>query len=301
MNINEINENLYKDSKELKLEVEGDDEITLKEGTKISNYRRFLNFQALKGDKKLVIIVIVILIISIIAFLISLNFIKIPNFNIKFISQDNNEIVVKNEDENDIFFNNVTLANRKIRIAFVYSSLYANGIARYISVAANYFVKTGKYDVYIITEKSVGKEYKIDERITRIMAENNTVTKEKTKNLDIDFFILQNVSGRNTIKFYKSLGKFVVGMFHGLFMSGMFHGKVEGYRNWISFDNLDAFVFIGYDDYFYYKKLGFKNEIFIPNFYTFEPDEIKSLIKLRELYMQLKLCLILLKKFLMLN
>ena len=84
MNINEINENLYKDSKELKLEVEGDDEITLKEGTKISNYRRFLNFQALKGDKKLVIIVIVILIISIIAFLISLNFIKIPNFNIKF-------------------------------------------------------------------------------------------------------------------------------------------------------------------------------------------------------------------------
>ena len=276
MNINEINENLYKDSKELKLEVEGDDEITLKEGTKLSNYRRFLNFKALKGDKKLVIIVIVILIISIIAFLISLNFIKIPNFNIKFISQDNNEIVVKNEDENDIFFNNITLANRKIRIAFVYSSLYANGIARYISVAANYFVKTGKYDVYIITEKSVGKEYKIDERITRIMAENNTVTKEKTKNLDIDFFILQNVSGRNTIKFYKSLGKFVVGMFHGLFMSGMFHGKVEGYRNWISFDNLDAFVFIGYDDYFYYKKLGFKNEIFIPNFYTFEPDEIKS-------------------------
>ena len=65
-------------------------------------------------------------------------------------------------------------------------------------------------------------------------------------------------------------------MFHGLFMSGMFHGKVEGYKNWISFDNLDAFVFIGYDDYFYYKKLGFKNEIFIPNFYTFEPDEIKS-------------------------
>ena len=65
-------------------------------------------------------------------------------------------------------------------------------------------------------------------------------------------------------------------MFHGLYMSGMFHGKVEGYRNWINFDHLDAFIFIGYDDYFYYKKLGFKNEIFIPNFYTFEPDKIKS-------------------------
>ena len=97
-----------------------------------------------------------------------------------------------------------------------------------------------------------------------------------TKNLNIDFFILQNVSGNSTINFYKSLGKFVIGMFHGLYMSGMFHGRIEGYKNWINFDNLDAFVFIGYDDYFYYKKLGFKNEIFIPNFYTFEPDKIKS-------------------------
>ena len=79
-----------------------------------------------------------------------------------------------------------------------------------------------------------------------------------------------------TIRFYKSLGKFVVGMFHGLYMSQMFHGRIECYKTWNNFDNLDAFIFIGYDDYFYYKKLGFKNEIFIPNFYTFEPSKIKS-------------------------
>ena len=275
-NINEISENILKHSRGLKLELESDDEINLNEGNKLSvkqGYKNFLSFQA---DRKLIIIVLLILCISAIAFLISLNFLKIPNFGIKFLSPENNDIMVKNEDDNDIFLNNVTLANRKLKIAFVYSSLYANGIARFISVAADYFVNTGKYEVYIITEKTTKHEYKYDKRITRIVAQNRTITKEKTKDLNIDFFILQNVSGMGTIRFYKSLGKFVVGMFHGLYMSQMFHGRIECYKTWNNFDNLDAFIFIGYDDYFYYKKLGFKNEIFIPNFYTFEPSKIKS-------------------------
>ena len=276
MKNNEMNYKSLQDSKVMKLELETDEEVNLTKGDKSSDNRWFKNILSFQNDKKLIIIILIILFISIISFLISLNFIKIKNFDIKYISSENEDIIVKNEDDDDIFLNNVTLANRKIKIAFVYSSLYANGIARFISVAANYFVNTGKYDVYIITEASYRNEYKIDKRINRIIAKNKTVTKDKTKDLNIDFFILQNVSGKSTINFYRSLGKYVVGMFHGLYMSGMFHGKVEGYRNWINFDYLDAFVFIGYDDYFYYKKLGFKNEIFIPNFYTFEPDKIKS-------------------------
>ena len=280
MNSKEINEDILKDSKVTKLELDNDEAIDLSEGIQPLNNNDknlwFKNFPSFQADKRLIIIVLLILCISIISFLVSLNFIKIPNFDIKFISPDNDDVVIKYEDDDDIFLNNITLANRKIKIAFVYSTLYANGIARFISVAANNFVKTGKYEVYIITESSSKKEYKYDERIHRIISKNKTITKNITKDLNIDFFILQNVSGKSTINFYKSIGKYVIGMFHGLYMSGMFHGKVEGYRNWKSFDNLDAFVFIGYDDYFYYKKLGFKNEIFIPNFYTFEPDKIKS-------------------------
>ena len=45
----------------------------------------------------------------------------------------------------------------------------------------------------------------------------------------------------------------------------MFHGKVNPYKTWINFDNLDAFVFIGYDDYFFYKKLGIKISFLNPN------------------------------------
>ena len=273
------------DVKTTKLELDNDDEesnkLSFDTTTKkpsVNNKRSFFNFiniPTFQNDKMIILIILLILLISIIIFLVSLKFIKIKNFDINFFNPENNDIVMKYEDDNDIFLNNVTLANRKIRIAFVYSTLYANGIARFITVAANYFVKTGRYDVFIITESSSKKEYKYDKRITRIISKNRTQTKSMTKNLNIDFFILQNVSGRNTINFYRSLGKFVVGMFHGLYVSSMFHGKVEGYRHWTNFDYLDAYVFIGYDDYFFYKKLGFQNEIFIPNFYTFEPNNSK--------------------------
>ena len=188
---------------------------------------------------------------------------------------DNIEKIEENSEYNELI-NDYLDGNRKINIAFVYSSLYANGIARFIQNAANYFVATGKYNVYIITEKSYKLDYKVDERIHKIVESNKTLLKNMTKDLNIDFFILQNTSIKSTINFFKSLGKFVIGMFHGLYVSAMFHGKIAPYKNWINFDGLDAYIFIGYDDYLFYKKLGFKNEIFIPNFYTFDPNLSKE-------------------------
>ena len=65
-------------------------------------------------------------------------------------------------------------------------------------------------------------------------------------------------------------------MFHGVFMSPLTHGSVIGYKKLINFDYYDSYVFIAADDYYFYKKLGFKNEIYIPNLLTFEPSEIKD-------------------------
>ena len=167
-------------------------------------------------------------------------------------------------------------SSHKLKIAFVYSSLYANGIARFISVTANNFIKTGKYEIYVVTNYKYAKDYWLDERIKHIVAKNATLIKNATKDLNIDFFILQNVGGRGTVSFYKSFCKKVIGMFHGLYMSAMFHGSIGPYKTWNNFDYFDAYIFIGYDDYFFYKGLGFKNEIFIPNLYTFEPSEVQS-------------------------
>jgi len=253
-----------------------DNSTNINQSSSIKNTKIFNNLSSMPCDKKLIILYI-IMIISFISLILSIIFLVIPFLKELQNDDENNFLLTKEKEiENIDLVKNYTLGNSKLTIAFVYSSLYANGIARFISVAANYMIKTGKYNIYIITEKSTKNEYAIDNRIHRIIESNRTILKNKTKNLNIDFFILQNTSIKSTINFFKSIGKFVIGMFHGLYVSGMFHGKIQPYVNWINFDNLDAFVFIGYDDYFFYKKLGFQNEIFIPNFYTFEPNTSKE-------------------------
>ena len=205
------------------------------------------------------------------------------NNNIDLIKDEgNNANINSKEEENGINALNETISKfefnstNKLKIAFVYSSLYANGIARFISVTANNFIKTGKYEIYVVTEYKSSSDYYLESGIQRIIAKNRTLVKNATKDLGIDFFILQNVMGKGIVDFYKKFCKKVIGMFHGLYMSAMFHGSVGPYKGWNSFDFFDAYVFIGYDDYFFYKKLGFKNEIFIPNLYTFDPDKIQS-------------------------
>ena len=257
-----------------------------------------------KGNKKRIIykgknnnlltsceIIFIVIILIIITFCIIIFIISLKK---DFINQDTEDIndvdLVKQETPNakDGQQNNIqtrleTIINKyvfnsthKLKIAFVYSSLYANGIARFISVTANNFIKTEKYDIYVVTNHKYTNDYWLDGRIKHIVAKNNTLIKNATKDLNIDFVILQNVAGKGTVNFYKGFCKKVIGMFHGLYMSSMFHSSVSPYPTWNHFDYFDAFIFIGYDDYFFYKNLGFKNEIFIPNLYTFEPSEVQS-------------------------
>ena len=92
----------------------------------------------------------------------------------------------------------------------------------------------------------------------------------------IDVMVLQNVCSKAVVKFHKNLGQKVICMFHGVFMSSMYGNHVTSYKNWEQFDACDSFIFIASDDYYFYKKLGFQNEIFMPNIYTYEPSETPS-------------------------
>ena len=176
---------------------------------------------------------------------------------------------------NNILEKNTT--KKKIGLAFLYSTLYSNGIARFITVTSKNLLKTGKYDICFITEKPYYKEFSYEPEIKRFIAYNNyTLIKNLSKYEHIDIVVLQNVLSSSVIKFHKNLGQKVICMFHGVFMSSMYHNLVEHYKNWDQFDLCDSFIFIAPDDYYFYKKLGFKNEIFIPNLYTFEPSEVIS-------------------------
>ena len=166
---------------------------------------------------------------------------------------------------------------RKLGVALVYSSLSSNGIGRFLQVTGNYLAETGKYDVYFITGKPYNREYKFHKDIKRLIGANNhTLTKNISKYYKINIYILHNIIGNSSVNFYRSLGAKVIGMFHGNFMSGMYLDDATGYRHMHFFDFFDAYVFIGSDDYFFYNKLQFKNHIFIPNLYTFEPSQVQS-------------------------
>ena len=193
----------------------------------------------------------------------------IKNIDIKHLNETVNSM------SSEILGQNST--KKKIGLAFIYSTLSANGIGRVITVTAKYLLPTGKYNLYFITGKRYKNEFSYDPKIKRFIAyDNYTLIRNISKYEKIDIVVLQNVLSKSVVKFHHNLGQKVICMFHGIFMSGMYGNHVEGYKNWIQFDSCDSFIFIGPDDYYFYNKLGFKNAIFMPNLYTFEPSEIKS-------------------------
>ena len=180
-----------------------------------------------------------------------------------------------NSKSNELLGQNQT--KKKISLAFIYSSLYSNGIGRFITVTSKYLIKTGKYDICFITKEPYFKEFSYEPEIKRFIAYNNyTLMRNVSKYHHIDIVVLQNVLSTSVVKFHHNLGQKVICMFHGVFMSSMYGNHVTSYKNWDQFDACDSYIFIASDDYYFYKKLGFKNEIFIPNLYTYDPHETPS-------------------------
>ena len=160
----------------------------------------------------------------------------------------------------------------KINVAFIYKRVTGNGISRFMTVIGDYLIKSEKYNVYFITEPKREIELKYNEKIRRIYAFNNiTLIKKVIKEEKIDFLILNNIFSPYVIQRYKLLGLKVIGIFHGVFMSAMFNNNTKLYQK---LKNLKIHLTI--DDYYFYNKLGFNNNIFIPNLYTFNPNETPS-------------------------
>ena len=232
-------------------------------------------------------LIVVILFYSIIIFLISKyhnlynkknKYNLRSNINNNSSSTNNNKGIISKENYNkNEGIQNQNYANRKIGIAFVYKNLYSNGIARFITVTSKYLLETGKYNIFYITDKPYHKEFSYSPEIKRFIAFNNySLITNISKHEKIDIVILQNVLSSAIANFYRSLGMKVITILHGAFMSALFTNHVELYRYWEQFDSFDSFIFLLPDDYFFYKRLGFKNEIFVPNLYTFEPAEVQS-------------------------
>ena len=165
----------------------------------------------------------------------------------------------------------------KINVAFLYKRMTGNGISRVMTVLGDYLIKSEKYNVYFLTEPQREIELKYNEKIKRIYAYNNSaLIKKVIKEEKIDILILNNIFSRYTIKKFRLLGLKVIGIFHGVYVSAIFNNKTKLYQKWKNLKLYDAFIHLTVDDYYFYNKLGFNNNIFIPNLYTFNPYETPS-------------------------
>ena len=165
---------------------------------------------------------------------------------------------------------------KKIGIAFVNPNFHGNGIGRLLSVLTELLVKTGKYDVYLITEQSTSVDFKHHKKVKReVQKKDEQIMKDFDEEKDIDIYILNNdVSERMGL--YRSYGKKIVGIYHGVYLSCVFTNEPNIYNSWYLFSEFDAFIHIIPDDYWVYDELGFNNTIFIPNVYAFEHKNTPS-------------------------
>ena len=222
------------------------------------------NNKAKSNFKQNLFFILIPIIISIYIYIINNNpeFLKISK------KIEELESKIENIDENS--------ERKKINVAFVNSYLYLNGIARYITVLSSLLVKTGKYNVYIITEQSTDYDFEFNKKVKRIVMKRDfQAIKDCDEENDIQIYILSNDLS-DYIDIYHSFGKKVIGIFHGTYLQSIFSNNTDNYQIWGNFQKYDTFIHIIPDDYYIYKKLGFNNTIFIPNPYTFEPRKTPS-------------------------
>ena len=169
------------------------------------------------------------------------------------------------------------VVKKKIGVAFISPLLYGNGIGRLMTILTELLMKTGRYEVYLINEQSTELDFKYHKKVKReIQKKDEQIIRDFDEANDIQIYILNN-DVSNTIEIYKSLGKKVIGVFHGVYLSCVFTNDPDIYGAWYRFSLFDSFIHIIPDDYWVYKdNFGFNNTVFIPNLYTFDKNKTPS-------------------------
>ena len=165
---------------------------------------------------------------------------------------------------------------KKIGVAFVNPHIYGNGIGRLLTILSELLMKTERYDVYLINEQTTQLDFKYHKKVKReIQKKDEQVIRDFDEANDIQIYVLNN-DVSETVDIYQSLGKKVIGIFHGVYLSCVFTNDPLIYRSWHLFSKFDSFIHIVPDDYWVYKKFGFTNSIYVPNLYTFDHTKTPS-------------------------
>ena len=165
--------------------------------------------------------------------------------------------------------------DEKIGIAFIFVSIFGNGIGRMLSLLSYELSNMeDKYDIYLITEAEFIKDFEINSNVIRLtIYGNKTAIKELDKKSNINYYVLNNELSIETINFFKSFNKKVINIMHGAYLASIYSNIPSVYRVYHLNKLFDAFITVVVDDYYIYKLLGLNNTFYIPNMYTFDPSK----------------------------
>ena len=284
--INNIKENENNNNKEQENELVP---INLKNKSKIAEKYKLLKQRKII-EKRLFIIWTFISIISI-GFYINYSLVKINKNRIPDnIFNDNNKEILqipgkykihkknestekqKKKNKNNKY---VTTLNVKIGVAFVFESMYGNGIGRMLSILFNELAKYDKYEMYLLSRGRYRYDFKFNRTIKEIAIYGNRtkIKKFNDETPNLKYYVLNNEIDPRNINWFKSLGKKVIDINHGTYLSCVYANCTGVYKAWANQKLFDAYIQVVVDDYYVYKKLGFNNSFYIPNMFTFDADK----------------------------
>ena len=191
------------------------------------------------------------------------------------IAQDQNKIMTKEINQTiNLTKKYMTNSNEKVGVAFVYESMFGNGIGRMLSVLFEELSKYDKYDIYLLSKGSYRYDFKVNKKVKQIpIFGNKTEIIKFDKKTNVKYYILHNEIDPKKIKFFKSLGKKIIDINHGTYLSCVYANCTGIYKIWDNQKLFDAYIQVVYDDYYVYKKLNFTNSFYIPNMFTFDEDK----------------------------
>jgi hypothetical protein len=178
---------------------------------------------------------------------------------------------ILNKTKNTLIKRNET-KKKHIAIGFLYPKL-----TNFMISTGEYFVKTGKYRIYFLTESPKKKELNYNKKIKRIgKVYFNIKTIEKvSKSEKIDFLIVSEILSKNQIISLKSLNIKLIAITEDVYLSSYFGMKKKPLLS-KKLGLFDAFVQKSLEDYKKYKKLNLTNNIIIQNTFTLLSEKKKT-------------------------
>ena len=179
-----------------------------------------------------------------------------------------------NPYHNDKIKKYMSNSNEKVGVAFVYETMFGNGIGRMLSVLFEELSKYDKYDIYLLSKGAYRYDFKVNKRVKQLpIFGNRTLIKKFDQESNVKYYVLHNEIDPRQINWFKSLGKKIIDINHGTFLSCVYSNCTGVYAVWANQKLFDAYIQVVVDDYFVYKKLDFNNTFYIPNMFTFDADK----------------------------